>query len=356
MLAYVRVCCKHCMVTLGMLAMAKKDENKAKGGLARAEALSEERRAEIAKNAAEKRWAIPKAQYIGELKIGDMSFPCSVLSDGSRILTQTDFMKGMGMYYSGWVAKNQSKDESSADIPHFLAFKALKPYINKHLGDLQSISKKYRTDRGNTAHGILAEVIPKLCDVWIDADEGGKLGARQEKIAKKAKLIMRALAHIGIIALVDEATGYQEIRDRHALKAILDKYLTDEWAKWSLTFPDDFYKHLFRLKGIPYPTGDGNKKPSYVGHWTNDIVYSRIAPGVLAELKVKNPRDPETGERKRKHHMHFSRDYGHPVLKEHVSNATFLMSTCTDWHDFKRRLDMAKPKFGNTIEMPLNGE
>ena len=45
---------------------------------------------------------IPKAEYTGEITIGDMTFPCSVLSDGTRILTQSDFMTGMGMYYSGW--------------------------------------------------------------------------------------------------------------------------------------------------------------------------------------------------------------------------------------------------------------
>lgn len=66
-------------------------------------------------------------------------FPCSVLSDGTRILTQTDFMKGMGMYYSGWVAQKQSQNESAAEVPHFLAFKALEPFIDRHLGDLQSI-------------------------------------------------------------------------------------------------------------------------------------------------------------------------------------------------------------------------
>jgi hypothetical protein len=42
------------------------------------------------------------------------------------------------------------------------------------------------------------------------------------------ELVHRGLARVGIVALVDEATGYQEIRDRLALQAILDKYVTDE--------------------------------------------------------------------------------------------------------------------------------
>ena len=62
-------------------------------------------------------------------------------------------------------------------------------------------------------------------------------------------MLMRGLAHIGIIALVDEATGYQEVRDREALQALLDRYLRKELAAWAKKFPDDFYKEIFRLRG-----------------------------------------------------------------------------------------------------------
>ena len=133
--------------------------------------------------------------------IGEMNFPCSVLSDGTRILTQSDFMEGMGMYYSGWMANNRSAEDRAAEVPIFLSFKTLKPYVDKHLGDLQSIVVKYRTENGNLAHGIKAEIIPKICDVWIDAEEDVSLGSRQKQIAQKAKLLMRSLAHVGIISL-----------------------------------------------------------------------------------------------------------------------------------------------------------
>ena len=88
-----------------------------KGGKARALTLTPEQRQEIASNAASVRWGVPKADHVGEMHIGDMHFPCSVLSDGTRILTQSDFMSGMGMYYSGWVARSKAKNESSAAIP-----------------------------------------------------------------------------------------------------------------------------------------------------------------------------------------------------------------------------------------------
>ena len=162
---------------------------------------------------------------------------------------------------------------------------------------------------------------------------------------------MRGFATIGIIALVDKATGYQEVRDRLALQKILEKYITDEWAKWTKTFPDEFYIELFRLKNIPYPPDTRTlKKPSYVGHWINDVVYSRLAPGVLNELRKKNPRQP-SGSRKRKFHQYLTRDIGHPALKEHLSNVIFLMKSCTKWEDFKRRLNRARAKYEHTLEI-----
>lgn len=294
---------------------------------------------------------IQTASFTGQLQIGPMTFPCSVLSDGTRILTQSDFMNGMGMYYSGWIAKQRDKSEEPAGLPHFLAFKSLEPFVSKHLGDLQSITVKYRTKKGNIAHGIRAEIIPKICEIWLDAEEEGKLGSRQKQIASRARILMRGLAHVGIIALVDEATGYQEVRDRMALQAILEKYIRDEWAQWTKRFPDEFYKELFRLRGIPYPP-ENMKRPSYVGHWTNDIVYSRLAPGVLTALREKNPVTPR-GHRKRRHHQFLTEDIGVPELRRHLENVIFLMKGCSDWDDFKRRLDRAAPKYGNTIPLDI---
>ena len=162
----------------------------------------------------------------------------------------------------------------------------------------------------------------------------------------------RSLAKLGIVALVDEATGYQEVRDRLALQKILEKYITDEWAKWTKRFPNDFYRHLFRLKKMPFPPAEGTQKPSYVGHWTNDVVYSRLAPGILKKLREVNPRAP-TGHRLRKHHQHLTEDVGVPELQQHLSNVMFLMKSCQSWSEFKQRLDIAAPRYGDTMSLNL---
>ena len=241
-------------------------------------------------------------------------------------------------------------------LKEFVSQKSLIPHISNDLAmELSNPIRFIRPGRGGVmATGFEAHLLPDLCDAILEARNQGDLtGKRQQVIAKQCEIIVRALSRVGITALIDEVTGYQEVRDREALQKILDKFITDEWAKWSKTFPDKFYKELFRLKKLDYPT-TGGKKPQYVGHWTNDIVYSRLAPGIKEELKKKNPRHPKTGSRKHKDHQFLTRDYGHPELKELLLNVIFMMKGCTKWDEFKSLLDKAKPKYGDTIEMDLD--
>lgn len=331
------------------------DKSRAKGGHARAAALTKEERQEIARKAAIARWAgdLPEATHAGNLEIGDMTIPCAVLADGTRVLTESDFMKNMGMYRSGALSvRRKAESEGGAQVPLYLAFKNLKPYVDKHLGDVHKASVRYRTGKGNIAHGISAELIPRICEIWLDAEKDGVLGKRQKQIAARADLVIRGLAHVGIIALVDEATGYQEVRDKKALQAILDKFLRKELAAWAKKFPDDFYKEMFRLRNWEW-RGMKVNRPSVVGKYTNDLVYERIAPGLLQELQRKNPKKSD-GSRKAKHHQWLTEDVGDPALAQHLHALVGLMRASTDWMQFKRLVDRAFPKRGQTLELPMD--
>lgn len=322
-----------------------KDKSKSIGGKARAAALTAEKRKEIATKAATERWSNPRAMYgspDNKLKLGERELECYVLEDGKRVLSGRGMQEAMGL---GQAHGSLLKD--------FTSQKSIIPFISNELAiELNSPIRFIRPGRGGVlASGFEAHLLPDLCDAILEARTKGNLtGKRQIEIARQCEIVVRALSRVGITALIDEVTGYQEIRDREALQKILDKYITDENAKWTKTFPDEFYKELFRLKGLDYPT-PGGKKPQYVGHWTNDIVYSRLAPGVRNALKKKNPRQSKTGSRKHKDHQFLTRDYGHPELKELLSNTTFLMKGCSDWDQFKKMIDQIRPKYGNTIEM-----
>jgi len=246
-------------------------------------------------------------------------------------------MKGMWMYRSGALSVRREQNNDGAQVPLYLAFKNLIPYINMHLGGVHELVLKHKTERGLIAHGIRADLIPKICDVWIDAQEDQVLGIRQEQIADKAKLVMRALAHVGIIALVDEATGFQRVRASNALAEILEKYIAKELQPWVKTFPDEYYEQLFRLRGLAFPEHKV-KRPQYFGHLTNDIIYKRLAPAVLRELDKTTPKD-DKGRRKNKLFQGLTPELGHPKLREHMASVLTIMKLSNEYGDFKEKLD-----------------
>jgi hypothetical protein len=293
---------------------------------------------------------ILKATHTGELKIGDLHFECAVLEDGSRIVSETQFMKQMGMYRSGAlsVRRKQSDNESGAQTPLSLAYKNLKPFVDIHLTGVHFQPVTYRTVKGSVSTaGLRADIIPKVCEVWIDADRAGVLGHRQKMIAAKADILLRGMAHVGIISLVDEATGYQEIRDKQALQAILDRYLRQEFADWAKRFPDEFYKQMFRLRGWQW-RGMRVNRPSVVGKYTNDLVYQRLAPGILDELQKRNPKD-EKGNREGKHHQLLTGDTGVPALSQHLFATVGFMRASTSWDQFYRMMQRAFPKLNSNL-------
>ena len=169
-------------------------------------------------------------------------------------------------------------------------------------------------------------------------------------IAQRAEILIRGLATVGIIALVDEATGYQRIREEKALATILGKYIAKELQPWNKTFPYEFYELIYKLKGWQGP--DGHKRSPLIGRYTNEIVYARLAPGVLKELQMKNPILP-TGSRQVRHHQWFTPELGHPRLREHLAAVMSLMRASPNWIKFQSNLKRAFPNINDQFDFDL---
>jgi hypothetical protein len=323
---------------------------RAKGGKARAFRMTPEQRHQAAQQAALARWNAPAALKIISgsadrlLTIGDVDIECYVLEDGTRVITQGSMLTALGR--SERVSRKPGDDMS---LPPILRNQAIRPFISDEL-IAEATPIPFATPSGGRANGYRAEVLPAICEAWLSARQAGVLIPSQVQIARAAEIIVRGLARVGIIALVDEATGYQEVRARDALAKILEHYVADELQPWVKTFDVEWYKEVCRLRGIPFDPSSV-QHPPYFGHLTNDMVYKRLAPGVFDELKAVRARDAK--KKRAKMHQQLTLEIGHPKLREHIASVTAVMKLSDNWGDFTRKLDRVHPLVDVTMPPPL---
>ncbi len=294
--------------------------------------LSPERRKEISRKAITTRWT-PKATHQGVLKIMDKELLCVVLEDGRRLLTEAAVLRAFN--------KRSRGSKSDYNYPAFIDAKNLLPFITEEI-KLSLEKVKYLTINGTESSGYSAEIIPIVCDIYLSARDNNALTPNQASSAKTSEILVRTLSKVGIISLVDECTGYQQIRPAQALEAYLNKILSKELAAWCKRFPDSFYSNIYKIRKWPEFSTSKNKY-SCVGNYTNDIIYSRIGRDVLDELKNKTP---DTS--KNSMHQWLSADTGHPLLSAHMNKILTLQELAIaqgfGWKRFMEMVDLILPK------------
>lgn len=320
---------------------------RAKGGVARMKAMTKEKRVDQGKKAAMARWSgeIKRATHGSSdhpLCIGDINIPCYVLEGGMRVLSQRGLQTGIGMSISG----GSFGEQRMAGFIEGIGQKGV---------DIKDLSSRIRNPirfglpEGGRSFGFEATILADICEVVLAARRAGVLLHQQMHIAERCEILIRGFARVGIIALVDEATGYQNDRARDALSKILEAFIAKELQPYVETFPADYYKYMFKLRGLDFPEGSV-KRPQYFGILTNDIVYKRLAPNVLEELKRLKS---ENGRNREKLFQRLTSNIGYPKLREHLGSVVAIMKLSKNWHDFMDKLDQISPKYGATFKFVL---
>lgn len=329
---------------------------RAKGGEARAAKLTEQRRKEIslaAVAARKARAAMPRLIKKGsDLNLAGIMIPCAVIESLSgeplRVLSESGITNAILGSRSGASKRLKKKaEDSGAPLPLFLAPSQLKPFIDNDLdgGPLNVIEY---LDGDRVVRAYPAEVLPAVCEIWLKAREKGALQAQQLPKAQQAEILTRGLARVGIVALVDEATGFQRDREKNALAKILEAFVAKELQPYLRTFPAEYYEQLFRLYGLPFPpVGNKSWRPAFFGHITNEVVYSRLAPDLLPELK----KAASKAERKAKLHQWLTHDIGHPKLKEHLISIVSILKLSRTPEDFRANVNFVHPRFGDSMQL-----
>lgn len=288
-----------------------------------------------------------KATHQGELIIGDIKIPCFVLEDGTRVISGRGMTTAIGMKGRG------------QGVVRISAHKTLKPFINNDLSLAIQNPTKFTGVGGsrkkNPTAGYEATILHDLCQAVLEARDADALKTEQEKrYGMFCDVLIRSFAKIGIIALIDEATGYQRDRDQDELHRILEAYIAKELLPWTRRFPSEFYKELFRLWGWQY-SPLSVARPQYVGKLTNELVYEKLPPGVLEELKRRNP-IINKGRRRHKHHQFLTEDIGNPHLERQVASVMTLMRAAPNKPVFERLFRRAFPSTPQQLELPYMEE
>jgi P63C domain len=313
------------------------------GGKARAAKLTPEQRSAIASAAAESRWKnradlegiarLPKATHTGSLTMGDASISCAVLENGRRVLTQR------GMFVALGRNKNPSAGHTTTidGRPGFLSAANLSEFITEDLRRSWDpipfrLPKGPGGFKGNIAFGYDASLLPQICNLFVDAKIAGKTTSQQEHVVTACRRLLKGLAGVAIIALVDEATGYQYDRAKDELSKILAAYISPKLLPWTQRFPHEFFQQVYRLHGWEYKPGTV-KHPQYLGKFINKYVYDALPPGVLEEMKRKLPKN-ENGNRPAKLWQTLTIDTGVPHLDRQLIADETLMQVSKDKREF----------------------
>lgn len=289
-----------------------------------------------------------KATHEGKLPIGENELNVAVLEDGTRIITQSAVFKAFGRTKRG----RAKEDLRVLNRPAFVDAQNLQRFIGADL-DMVLNTIIYLDKKGNKAEGYNAEILPLLSKVYLDARAAGKLATQQIQLARASEILLLALSKVGIIALVDEATGYQYEREKDALQIVLKAYISQELLKWQKMFPDQFYYNIFRLNGWDYTVSGIKKRPGVIGKWTNELIYNQLPKGVLDELKAKTPKSNE-GNYTARFFQSLTPDIGHPALTAQIYKVVGIMEISRTWDEFKSNFNRMVDRANGQMELDFD--
>jgi hypothetical protein len=335
----------------------------AKGGRARANVLTAEERREIGRKAVQVRWAkarlsdsmaegigelmekgqapdaveqvlksadldskvlrklesipkLPIALFPGKLPMANVELSCYVLDNGKRVMAQREVVR----LFTGHVKGNLSR---------YLEAQYLQPYLPS--GSIIDQAIHFRIPGvPNIASGYEATLLLDICDGYLRAREDNVLDApAQINLAKQAEIITRACAKVGIIALIDEATGYQQFRKKQELQLKLQAFIAEDMQEWARMFQDEFWFELARLESVHY---SARSRPLRWGKYIMAFVYDAIDGDVSKELRKKNP-DPHF----KQNHHHWLKEFGRQKVHDQIERVITIMKLCDSMDDFRAK-------------------
>lgn len=282
-----------------------------------------------------------KSTHEGVLRFGDVEVDCYVVEDGRRLLSRRGVLSALSMATGG---RSPGRDD---ELTKFALGKRIKRFVLRLLDrdDENAVIEAFRPARfkprrgGNSIAGYDASAISLLCSAITEAAASGALLKRQRAIGIAASRLSSAFSRVGVVALIDEATGFQGVRSATELRDLSGTLVQSDARNYRPLFPRHFYDGVYRLKGKRQPA-DG-KHERWMAGVTNQVIYRRLASGTLEKLQRLNPF--VDGDRARKHHQHLTEDFGLKQVQALIHAAIVHMDSSSSWGEFAAKMDHSFP-------------
>jgi P63C domain len=256
---------------------------------------------------------LPYPMFRGTLPMGDVEMECHVLNNGARVLTQREVVRVL------------TGGRESGNLQRYLDRNPLTAR-DFELGPTIRFSVP---GTGMVSIGHEATSLIDVCDRYVQARYENLLKPSQYKLADQAKIVIRSCAKVGIIALIDEATGFQKFRAENALRLKFQAFIADEIQEWAIMFPQEFWVELARLEGVHYSP---RSRPLRWGKYVMMFVYDAIDPDIGNWLRQNNP-DPHY----KKNHHQWLKEFGREKVHDQITKVVTIMKLCRDMTDFRAK-------------------
>ncbi len=274
---------------------------------------------------------LPKATNQGQIAVGNLKLDCYVLADGRRVIHKRGMARALGLKSEGGNAF--MKTMNGKGVGSVLPVK-LKEMIDNPIN--------FKPLTQDLAHGYDATVLSEVARAIVNARDHGLLTAAQDPLAKQAEILLIAFQKVGIVALIDEATGYQNVRSPEALRLLVQQYVDEEMREWEKEFPDSYYDEINRMYGNKALKQNKNgivvqNRPQHIAGLTREYVYKPLENGeVLRELDRVNPVVDQNGTRKARFHSHLKLGYGLEKFRRQIREVETLISISDNVAQFRK--------------------
>jgi hypothetical protein len=254
----------------------------------------------------------PKAVRSGVLPGTEIE--CHVLDDGRRVVSQR-----------GVIAALRNGEPGTSDLARYIA------RLPKRFAHLAAIPNfEFSLTRGGVARGVEGAWLVDFLNAYVDAFMAGELKSSQAHLAVQAGALIRSFAKVGVEALIDEATGYQQYREDTYLGRRLNAFLREEAARWEMTWPASLAKELCKLYGWKFGTGPYPRQLASIFHKIYQIV---LGEDVTAKLKELNPQ-PHHGS----NHHQFLKPDAKLMLGDDIKTIQTIALDSNGVDDFWKRM------------------